>query len=187
MDDIVHVLEELKNARVTNWTNFAITYLIIHLLVKNGRAVYNGHQLGGVTVHSKDWVKSAEAVQLTYYLQSINSLNDMVAERSKSIFCDTVRLFQKSNSKIKIYPYMSSSLREDFQKTSCISERYLVTSLILVVTMAILCCSMQNCIRSKPWLGLLGLVTWPLSLQPGSSILLVGNTILPSWESLSPC
>lgn len=29
-------------------------------------------------------VKSAEAVQLTYYLQSINSLNDMVAERWES-------------------------------------------------------------------------------------------------------
>ncbi|XP_054574903.1 patched domain-containing protein 1-like [Eptesicus fuscus] len=152
VDDIVHVLEELKNVWATNQTNFAITYPIIHL--KNGRAMYNGHQLGGVTVHSKDQVKSAEAVQLTYYLQSINSLNDMVAERSKSSFCNTVQLFQKSNSKIKIYPYTSSSMMEDFQKTSCVSERYLVTSLIMVVTMAILCCSMQECVRSK-----LGLVT----------------------------
>ncbi|KAK1346785.1 hypothetical protein QTO34_000645 [Cnephaeus nilssonii] len=152
VDDIVHVLEELKNVRATNQTNVAITYPIIHL--KNGRAMYNGHQLEGVTVHSKDQVKSAEAVQLTYYLQSINSLNDMVAERSKSSFCNTVQLFQKSNSKIKIYHYRSSSMREDFQKTSCVSERYLVTSLIMVVTMAILCCSMQECVCSK-----LGLVT----------------------------
>lgn len=169
VDDIVHVLEELKNARATNRTNFAITYPITHL--KDGRAVYNGHQLGGVTVHSKDRVKSAEAVQLTYYLQSINSLNDMVAERWESSFCDTVRLFQKSNSKVKMYPYTSSSLREDFQKTSRVSERYLVTSLILVVTMAILCCSMQDCVRSKPWLGLLGLVTITLATLTAAGII----------------
>uniref|UniRef100_A0A452QGR4 Patched domain containing 1 n=1 Tax=Ursus americanus TaxID=9643 RepID=A0A452QGR4_URSAM len=37
VDDIVHVLEELKNARATNRTNFAITYPITHL--KDGRAV----------------------------------------------------------------------------------------------------------------------------------------------------
>lgn len=43
----------------------------------------------------------AEAVQLTYYLQSINSLNDMVAERweSASVTPSTV---QKSNSKVKM-------------------------------------------------------------------------------------
>uniref|UniRef100_A0A663MAF7 Uncharacterized protein n=1 Tax=Athene cunicularia TaxID=194338 RepID=A0A663MAF7_ATHCN len=116
VDDIVHVLEELKAARSSNRTNFAITYPITHL--KDGREVYNGHQLGGVTVHSKDRVKSAEAIQLTYYLQAINSLNDMVAEKWESIFCDTVELFQKSNRKVKMYPFTSSSLKEDFQKTS---------------------------------------------------------------------
>uniref|UniRef100_A0A8D2NPY0 Uncharacterized protein n=1 Tax=Zonotrichia albicollis TaxID=44394 RepID=A0A8D2NPY0_ZONAL len=123
VDDIVHVLEELKAARSSNRTNFAITYPITHL--KDGREVYNGHQLGGVTVHSKDRVKSAEAIQLTYYLQAINSLNDMVAEKWESIFCDTVELFQKSNRKVKMYPFTSSSLKEDFQKTSRVSERQL--------------------------------------------------------------
>uniref|UniRef100_A0A7M4FT43 Uncharacterized protein n=1 Tax=Crocodylus porosus TaxID=8502 RepID=A0A7M4FT43_CROPO len=121
VDDIVHVLEELKTARSSNRTNFAITYPITHL--KDGREVYNGHQLGGVTVHSKDRVKSAEAIQLTYYLQAINSLNDMVAEKWETIFCDTVELFQKSNRKVKMYPFTSSSLKEDFQKTSRVSFR----------------------------------------------------------------
>uniref|UniRef100_A0A8C0UJF0 Uncharacterized protein n=1 Tax=Cyanistes caeruleus TaxID=156563 RepID=A0A8C0UJF0_CYACU len=122
VDDIVHVLEELKAARSSNRTNFAITYPITHL--KDGREVYNGHQLGGVTVHSKDRVKSAEAIQLTYYLQAINSLNDMVAEKWESIFCDTVELFQKSNRKVKMYPFTSSSLKEDFQKTSRVVKSF---------------------------------------------------------------
>lgn len=169
VDDIVHVLEELKAARSSNRTNFAITYPITHL--KDGREVYNGHQLGGVTVHSKDRVKSAEAIQLTYYLQAINSLNDMVAEKWESIFCDTVELFQKSNRKVKMYPFTSSSLKDDFQKTSRVSERYLITSLVLVVTLAILCCSMQDCVRSKPWLGLLGLLTVTLATLTAAGII----------------
>uniref|UniRef100_A0A8C5SVK7 Uncharacterized protein n=1 Tax=Laticauda laticaudata TaxID=8630 RepID=A0A8C5SVK7_LATLA len=129
VDDIVHILKELKAARLSNQTNFTITYPITHL--KDGREVYNGHQLGGVTVHSKDRVKSAEAIQLTYYLQAINSLNDIVAEKWESNFCDTVELFQKSNRNVTMYPFTSSSLQKDFQKTSRISEHYLTTSLVL--------------------------------------------------------
>ncbi|XP_077336833.1 patched domain-containing protein 1 [Lithobates pipiens] len=169
VDDIVHILEELKAARSLNRTNFIITYPITQL--KDGREVYNGHQLGGVTVHSKDRVKSAEAIQLTYYLQAINSLNELVAEKWESIFCETVESFQKLNSEVKMYPFTSSSLGEDFQKTSRVAERYLITSLMLVVSLAILCCSMQDCVRSKPWLGLLGLVTISLSTLTAAGII----------------
>ncbi|XP_007436804.2 patched domain-containing protein 1-like [Python bivittatus] len=169
VDDIIHVLKELKAARLSNQTNFAITYPITHL--KDGREVYNGHQLGGVTVHSKDRVKSAEAIQLTYYLQAINSLNDAVAEKWESNFCDTVELFQKSNRNVTMYPFTSSSLQKDFQKTSRVSEHYLTTSLVLVVTLAMLCCSMQDCVRSKPWLGLLGLLTVTLATLTAAGII----------------
>lgn len=70
-----------------------------------------------------------------------------------------------------MYPFTSSSLKEDFQKTSRVSERYLITSLVLVVTLAILCCSMQDCVRSKPWLGLLGLLTVTLATLTAAGII----------------
>ncbi|KAG8450601.1 hypothetical protein GDO86_003031 [Hymenochirus boettgeri] len=169
VDDIVHILEELKAAHSQNRTNYVITYPIT--MLKDGKEVYNGHQLGGVTVHSKDRVKSAEAIQLTYYLQAINSLNEVVAEKWESIFCETVETFQKLNREIKMYPFTSSSLGQDFQKTSRVSERYLITSLALVVSLAVICCSMQDCVRSKPWLGLLGLVTISLSTLTAAGII----------------
>ncbi|XP_070606817.1 patched domain-containing protein 1 isoform X1 [Erythrolamprus reginae] len=169
VDDIVHILKELKAARLSNQTNFAIRYPTTHL--KDGREVYNGHQLGGVTVHSKDRVKSAEAIQLTYYLQAINSLNDIVAEKWESNFCDIVEGFQKSNHNVTMYPFTSSSLQKDFQKTSRISEHYLTTSLVLVVILAMLCCSMQDCVRSKPWLGFLGLLTVTLATLTAAGII----------------
>ncbi|XP_078513969.1 patched domain-containing protein 1 [Lissotriton helveticus] len=169
VDDIVHILEGLKSARSSNRTTFIITYPITQL--KDGREVYNGHQLGGVTIHSKDRVKSAEAVQLTYYLQALNVLNDVVAEKWESIFCDTVDHFQRANKEVKMYPFTSASLGEDFQKTSVVSQRYLITSLALVLTLAVLCCSMQDCVRSKPWLGLIGLVTVSLATLTAAGII----------------
>ncbi|XP_006013422.1 patched domain-containing protein 1 [Latimeria chalumnae] len=169
VDDVVHILEELQASRSLNKTGFTIMYPITHL--KNDREVYIGHQLGGVTLHSKDRVKSAEAIQLTYYLQTINFLNDMVAEKWESIFYETVELFQASNGAVKLYPFTSSSLSEDFQKTSRVSEQYLITSLILVVFLAILCCSMRDCVRSKPWLGILGLVTMSLATLTSAGII----------------
>ncbi|XP_041437747.1 patched domain-containing protein 1 isoform X2 [Xenopus laevis] len=168
VDDIVHILEELKAARSQNRTNYIITYPIT--MLKDGKEVYNGHQLGGVTVHSKDRVKSAEAIQLTYYLQAINSLNEVVAEKWESIFCEMVESFQKLNREVKLYTFTSSTLGQDFQKTSRVSERYLITSLALVVSLAVICCSMQDCVRSKPWLGLLGLVTISLSTLTAAGI-----------------
>nr|XP_033803286.1 patched domain-containing protein 1 [Geotrypetes seraphini] len=168
VDDIVHILEELKTARSLNRTNFILTYPITQL--KDGREVYNGHQLGGVTVHSKDRVKSAEAIQITYYLQAINPLNDLIAEKWESIFCETVERFQRLNREVKMYSFTSSSLGEDFQKTSRVSEQYLITSLILVVMLAVLCCSMQDCVRSKPWLGILGVVTVSLATLTAAGI-----------------
>ncbi|XP_043928224.1 patched domain-containing protein 1 [Protopterus annectens] len=169
VDDIIHILEHIKTQRSLNQTGFTITYPITHL--KDGREVYIGHQLGGVTLQGKDRVRSAEAVQLTYYLQAVNSLNDALAEKWELLFCKTIKLFEESNKEIKLYPFTSATLKEDFQQTSIISEEYLITALVLVVVMAILCCSMWDCVRSKPWLGLLGLVTMSLATLTAAGII----------------
>eukprot|EP00062_Callorhinchus_milii_P024130 gi/632983707/ref/XP_007908779.1/ PREDICTED: patched domain-containing protein 1 isoform X1 [Callorhinchus milii] len=169
LDDIVQVLEELRAARAMNRTGIIINYPNTYL--RDGQEVFIGHQLGGVMLQSKDRVKSARAVQITYYLQTRNSLSDLVAEKWESAFCETVESFQKSNKELKLYPFTSSTLREDFQKTSQVSEWYLITSLVVVLILAVLCCSMQDCVRSKPWLGLLGLVTMGLAALTSAGII----------------
>ncbi|XP_078265392.1 patched domain-containing protein 1 [Rhinoraja longicauda] len=169
LDDIVHVLEELRAAWMQNGTEIVISYPNTYL--KDGRKVFIGHQLGGVTLQNKDRVKYARAMQITYYLQTRNSLNDLVAEKWESTFCETVENFQKSNKELKLYPFTSSSLKEDFQKSSQVSEWYLVTSLLVVWILTMLCCSMQDCVRNKPWLGLLGLVTMALATLTSAGII----------------
>ncbi|XP_055500659.1 patched domain-containing protein 1 [Leucoraja erinacea] len=169
LDDIVHVLEELRAAWMQNHTEIVISYPNTYL--KDGRKVFIGHQLGGVTLQNKDRVKYARAMQITYYLQTRNSLNDLVAEKWESTFCETVENFQKSNKELELYPFTSSSLKEDFQKSSQVSEWYLVTSLLVVWILAMLCCSMQDCVRNKPWLGLLGLVTMALATLTSAGII----------------
>ncbi|XP_069745671.1 patched domain-containing protein 1 [Narcine bancroftii] len=169
LDDIVHVLEELRAAWTQNHTGIVINYPNTYL--KDGREVFIGHQLGGVTLQNRDRVRSARAMQITYYLQTSSSLNDLVAEKWESTFCETIESFQKSNKELKLYPFTSSSLKEDFQKSSKVSEWYLVTSLLVVWILAMLCCSMQDCVRSKPWLGLLGLVTMALATLTSAGII----------------
>eukprot|EP00061_Rhincodon_typus_P018882 g48247.t1 len=129
LDDIVYVLEELRAAWTINGTGIVINYPNTYL--KDGQEVFIGHQLGGVTLQNKNRVKSARAIQITYYLQTRNSLNDLVAEKWESAFCKTVENFQKSHKELKLYPFTSSSLKEDFQKSSQVSEWYLVTSLLV--------------------------------------------------------
>ncbi|XP_039601514.1 patched domain-containing protein 1 [Polypterus senegalus] len=169
VDEIMRVLEELKASRSSNRTSFTIRYPITYL--KDGREVYIGHQLGGVLTHSKDRVKSAEAIQLTYYLQAINTLNDVVANKWETKFYETVELFQQAHPELKMYPFISSSLQSDFQKSSKVSEQHLITSLTLVVTLAILFSSMWDCVRSKPWLGLLAVLTISLATLTSAGII----------------
>uniref|UniRef100_W5M855 Patched domain containing 1 n=2 Tax=Lepisosteus oculatus TaxID=7918 RepID=W5M855_LEPOC len=169
VDDILRVLEELRAARFANRTGGAVRYPITYL--RDGREVYIGHQLGGVQSPGKVQVKHAEAVQLTYYLQAVNSLNDVVAAKWETKFCETVERFQQANGELKMYPFTSSSLQGDFQKTSKVSERPLITSLALCVALAVLFCSMRDCVRTKPWLGLLAVVTMSLAMLTSAGII----------------
>ncbi|XP_057617209.1 patched domain-containing protein 1-like [Chionomys nivalis] len=178
VDDIIHVLEELRLARAANRTNFAITYPVTRL--QDGRAVFNGHQLGGVTVHSQDRVKSAEAVQLTYYLQSVNKLHDAVAARWESSFCDAVRRFQAAHGHhVRVLPYTSASLADDFQGSTRVAGRYLLAGLALAAAAAALlggcsaprgcCCGLRR--RPEPWLGLLALLSLGLATLAAAGII----------------
>ncbi|KAK6486157.1 patched domain-containing protein 1-like [Huso huso] len=168
VDDIILVLKELKAARSSNHTGPLIRYPITHL--SDGREVYIGHQLGGVQTHSKDRVKSAASVQLTYYLQSINKLNDRVAAAWETKFCEAMELFQRGHGELRLYPFTSSSLQMDFQRTSKVAKRQLITSLALVGVLAVLLCSMRDCVRSKPWLGLLAMLTMSLATLTSAGI-----------------
>lgn len=170
VDDIVHALAEIQGARAANRSAPPLRYPITSL--RDGREAYIGHQLGGVQPlgGGRDGVRVARALQLTYYLQASSPLNEVVAARWEMAFVSELERFSRRHPELGLYPFTSSSLQRDFQRTSRVSERPLLVSLAVCLALAVLCCSMRDCVRTKPWLGLLALVTVSLATLTSAGI-----------------
>ncbi|XP_056440835.1 patched domain-containing protein 1 isoform X4 [Gadus chalcogrammus] len=179
IDDIIRSMQGIQAARAANHTPPPLKYPITRLA--DGRQAYIGHQLGGVQgwgpMAKGDGVRSARALQLTYYLQAHTSLMDKVAGQWEMAFCAELQHFGAAHPKLGLYPSTSSSLRTDFQQSSVLARRPLLISLGLCSVLAVLCCSMRDCVRAKPWLGLLALLSITLSGLTAAGILnLTGAT-----------
>ncbi|EDM18679.1 rCG43542, partial [Rattus norvegicus] len=98
LDDIISVLEDLRQAAVSNKTTAR---------VQDGRNSFIGHQLGGVVEvpNSKDQrVKSARAIQITYYLQTYGSATqDLIGEKWENEFCQLMRKLQDEHQDLQLY------------------------------------------------------------------------------------
>ncbi|XP_077410050.1 patched domain-containing protein 1 [Vanacampus margaritifer] len=170
VDDVIRAMEEIRSARAANRSAPALRYPITRLA--DGRRAYIGHQLGGVQMAAPEGaVRSARALQLTYYLQARGGLMEGVAGQWEAAFCGELRRFAALHPQLGLYPATSSSLRSDFQLSSVLARRPLLASLALCGTLAVLCCSMRDCVRSKPWLGMLALLTVALAGLTAAGIL----------------
>uniref|UniRef100_A0A3P8XB93 SSD domain-containing protein n=1 Tax=Esox lucius TaxID=8010 RepID=A0A3P8XB93_ESOLU len=122
-------------------------------------------------------VRSARALQLTYYLQARGALTDRVASQWEQAFCGELGRFGAGHPELGLYPFTSSSLRSDFQASSVLAQRPLLASICVCVLLSVCCCSMRDCVRAKPWLGLLALLSIALSGLTAAGILnLTGAT-----------
>ncbi|KAH0518279.1 Patched domain-containing protein 4 [Microtus ochrogaster] len=168
LDDIISVLEDLRQAAVSNKTTAR---------VQDGRNSFIGHQLGGVVEvpNSKDQrVKSARAIQITYYLQTYGSATqDLIGEKWENEFCKLMRKLQDEHQDLQLYSLASFSLWRDFHKTSILARSKVLVSLVLILTTATLSSSMKDCLRSKPFLGLLGVLTVCISIATAAGIFFI--------------
>ncbi|XP_052369297.1 patched domain-containing protein 1 [Oncorhynchus keta] len=189
IDDIIRALEDSQSARFANRSSLPLRYPITRLA--DGRMAYIGHQLGGVQAWGAgpavqgpggvsgrgQGVRSARALQLTYYLQARGALTDRVASQWEQAFCGELGRFGAGHPELSLYPFTSSSLRTDFQASSVLARRPLLASVCLCLVLAVGCCSMRDCVRAKPWLGLLALLSIALSGLTAAGILnLTGTT-----------
>uniref|UniRef100_A0A674AP67 Patched domain containing 1 n=1 Tax=Salmo trutta TaxID=8032 RepID=A0A674AP67_SALTR len=180
IDDIIRALEDSQSARFANRSSLPLRYPITRLA--DGRMAYIGHQLGGVCTVYFHWspvrrVRSARALQLTYYLQARGALTDRVASQWEQAFCGELGQFGAGHPELSLYPFTSSSLRTDFQASSVLARRPLLASVCVCLVLAVGCCSMRDCVRAKPWLGLLALLSIALSGLTAAGILnLTGTT-----------
>ncbi|XP_038655819.1 patched domain-containing protein 1 [Scyliorhinus canicula] len=173
LDDIIEVLEDLRQAALSNNTAPRKSLRYPNTKLKDGRVTFIGHQLGGVIFipNSREHqVKSASAVQITYYLQSYGSALQDVAEKWEAEFCQLMLKFQQEHGDLQLYPLTSSGLWKDFYKTNTVARTEVVVSLVLVLIAATLTSAMRDCLRSKPFLGLLGVITICLSTVTAAGI-----------------
>lgn len=127
-----------------------------------------GHQLGGVAFSPnsrEQQVKSARAVQITYYLRNHGPVvQDAIAERWENEFCALVSRLSTAQAphgpeQLHLQSLTSFSLWRDFQQTGVLAKGEVLVSLVLVLLAATVSSSMRDCLRGKPFLGLLGVLT----------------------------
>ncbi|MBN3272286.1 PTHD1 protein, partial [Polyodon spathula] len=132
-------------------------------VLQDGRISFIGHQLGGVTfaANSKDQqFRTARAVQITYYLHNYGNANqDIIAEKWENEFCKLLLKLSAVNEDIYIQSLTSFSLWRDFNKTGMLARSEVLVSLVLILLAATVSSSMRDCLRGKPFLGLLGVFT----------------------------
>ncbi|XP_048203603.1 patched domain-containing protein 4 isoform X2 [Perognathus longimembris pacificus] len=147
------------------------------LEMKDGRSTFIGHQLGGVVEvpNSKEpRVKSARAVQLTYYLQTQGAgAQDRIGAQWERAFCRLLAGRRPEPHGLRLYPLASFSLGRDFHRTSLLARGKVLASLALVLAAATLSSAMKDCLRGKPFLGLLGVVTVCIALVSAAGIFFI--------------
>ncbi|XP_034966614.1 patched domain-containing protein 4 isoform X1 [Zootoca vivipara] len=177
LDDIISVLEDLRQAALSNKTTARVQVSYPSTKLKDGRSSFIGHQLGGVMElpGSKDQrVKSARAIQITYYLQTYHSaVQDHIGEKWENEFCKLIPKLQLHHEDLQLYALASFSLWRDFHKTSILARGKILVSLMLILLAAILSSSMKDCLRSKPFLGLLGALTICISSVTAAGIFFI--------------
>ncbi|XP_061896808.1 patched domain-containing protein 1 [Entelurus aequoreus] len=168
LDDIVSVLEDIRQALLANTSFSKVLLSYPNTTLKDGRVSFIGHQLGGVSFspNSRDQqVKFARAVQITYYLRNNGpAVQDAIAEVWENEFCALVSRLSTAGAphgpdQLLIQSLTSFSLWRDFHQTGVLAKGEVLVSLVLVLLAATISSSMRDCLRGKPFLGLLGVLT----------------------------
>eukprot|EP00058_Branchiostoma_floridae_P024565 XP_002610055.1 hypothetical protein BRAFLDRAFT_125689 [Branchiostoma floridae] len=124
----------------------------------DGARLFSGATLGGVTLGpGADDVSTAAAFKLTFYLRSGNSEDDKLSEEWEKAFLSYMGNFESDI--IDVSRTSSQSLEEELSAlTARIIPRFSITFTVLI-TFSILSCMMLDMVRTKPWLGMLGVLS----------------------------
>ncbi|CAH1261352.1 PTCHD3 [Branchiostoma lanceolatum] len=124
----------------------------------DGTRLFSGAALGGVTLGAgTEDVSTAAAFKLTFYLRSEESEDDKLSGEWEKAFLFYMDDFESDI--IEVSRTSSQSLEEELsQLTSRIVPRFSITFTVLI-TFSVLSCMMLDMVRTKPWLGMLGVLS----------------------------
>ncbi|XP_076361005.1 patched domain-containing protein 3-like [Tachypleus tridentatus] len=110
--------------------------------------------LGGVTVDELGFVQSALAYSLIYPLDVDIKHGIERAQLWENQFLLTMKDIEMEN--ITIGYFVSNSLESELEKNTQSVIPFFSITMIIMLGFSVVTCMMSDCVRSKPWLGILG-------------------------------
>ncbi|XP_070532382.1 patched domain-containing protein 3-like [Ptychodera flava] len=158
------VLTLYNNYNVTDFTCLNLTYPV-HT-INDTHKIFLGTSLGGVTFYEDgETIRSAQAMQLNYFLEmdDHDEVRALQNDRWESMFLETMRSY--SSLRIQIAYFSSQTLESEVKQLSVRGvPQIAAVTVTLVLIFSVLCCLVMDCVRSKPWLGVLGVVSAGLAV-----------------------
>lgn len=121
--------------------------------------------LGGVTVDEYDYVTSAKAVRLLYVLDATDPQKMKLNGEWEDLFLSVINNITAEN--ITIYKFSSNAVKWEFTRTVLAAIPLYVMLVIIMVIFSMVTCCTTDWIVSKPWLGIIGIVSVVLALGSG--------------------
>ncbi|XP_077994821.1 patched domain-containing protein 3-like [Glandiceps talaboti] len=151
---------DLYNYDASNVNNGNLTY---PLHVVNPVQRFIGSGLGGVQFYDDDeTIKSVDAMQLFYFLKHDHDNDERRSKAWELEFLDEIPKYESKDINIAYFTSQTQEL-ELAESSLSVIPLFSITFTVLI-TFSIICCVMADWVRSKPWLGQLGVLSAGLAV-----------------------
>ena len=143
--------------------NGDFTYPVNYL--RTGQMVFFGYDLGGVS-GSSSHITSVKSMKLTYNLRYQTTKDIILGEKWEDTFQKRVAHFASANESETIHIHATTSktlMNEVNNSTMDVLSKFSIAFFCLIL-FVIGTCAMLDCVRSKPWLACLGILSAALAI-----------------------
>ncbi|XP_023933054.1 patched domain-containing protein 3 [Lingula anatina] len=134
--------------------------------------LFLGGSLGGADVDEEKKLQESKAIQLVYYLDETG--NGSLADEWEQAFMHEFEELVTSDkfSDVNVAYFTSQTLQTELAKNREMVIPLFTITIAILVLFSVLSCLMSDWVRSKPWLGVLGVVTAALAIISSFGLLL---------------
>lgn len=140
--------------------------------------------LGGVIVDKNDYIISAQAITLFYFLDNTDVWKEDIARKWEILFIEKINEMEFKN--IMIDKDISISREQSGFDLVFLSMKYIPHSVALMILFTIISCLAPDFLRSKPWLGIVSATATGMSLGSGFGLLSYFGVIMTSSATIVP-
>ncbi|XP_022089525.1 patched domain-containing protein 3-like isoform X2 [Acanthaster planci] len=158
--------------RIDEFENLTVTYPLSEIPIGFGLTIpaFLGPNLGGIMLDNNSNIESAQALRLFYSLGT-EPEDDHLAATWELEFLKVVDEFQNRTSTMNIRTSTSMTLSVEVNEASYRVLPRFVATFCMLLLFAVCSCIMRDWVLSKPWLGLIGVISAGLSILSSIGLL----------------